>query len=343
MPAHNAEDYLEETVNSLTSQTHKDLEIILINNGSIDATLEICERLAAEDNRIIVLNSEEAGVSKARNRGLDIMTGEYVTFVDSDDWLESIAIERAVENIIGTQSDIVIWSFFKNYDEREVPLALLPGEEAIFETEQEKEFLYLKSIYAHYQKLSSANDVPVGTTWCKLYRSKLIQEHNFRFKPELIRAEDVIFSIYAFSAANKIYYFNENLYHYRIHSDSICNSSRFIEDTLTPFETLIAELQKFANFTPLKERVNDVIYYRIIQIIYWHFDYNYFNPLNPESLLERRKEFLGVIHKSHYQEALENVDIKQLAKQLRVMVVLLRKDAVLTFNLFRKIMIALGR
>ena len=106
VPVYNVENYLEKCIQSIISQSFKNLEIILVNDGSTDRSKEICEKFAEKDKRIIFLNQENQGVSAARNAGLDICTGDYISFVDSDDYISSDMIEFLVNNLERNDSDI---------------------------------------------------------------------------------------------------------------------------------------------------------------------------------------------------------------------------------------------
>ena len=108
VPVYNVENYLNKCLDSLINQTYKNLEIIVINDGSTDNSGEICQEYAQKDNRIIYVEQENGGLSDARNAGLERMTGSYVTFVDSDDWVEPDYVEVLHNKLIGYQADIAI-------------------------------------------------------------------------------------------------------------------------------------------------------------------------------------------------------------------------------------------
>src|SRR5699024_10798915 len=114
VPVHNASNYLEECVSSILEQTYTNLEILLINNDSIHNSLQHFHQLSKKDARVVVIHTDKPGVSNARSLGLDAMTGDFVTFVDSDDWLEHNCIERALYELEKEHADVSIWSFFKN-------------------------------------------------------------------------------------------------------------------------------------------------------------------------------------------------------------------------------------
>lgn len=111
VPIYKVEKYLERCLNSIINQTYKNLEIILVNDGSPDGCGEICEKYRLNDKRVIVINKENGGLSSARNRGLDVATGEYIGFVDSDDWIDLSMYENLVQSAIKYNADIVQCGF----------------------------------------------------------------------------------------------------------------------------------------------------------------------------------------------------------------------------------------
>src|SRR5699024_1141358 len=114
VPIYNSENYLKYCLETIVNQTYNNLEILLINDGSLDNSLDICKEFEQKDNRIKLFNIPNSGVSVARNIGIDNATGEFITFVDSDDWMELNAIEFGVDKAKKTNADVIIWSYFKN-------------------------------------------------------------------------------------------------------------------------------------------------------------------------------------------------------------------------------------
>ena len=107
VPIYNVEQYLKKCLNSIVNQTYKDLEIILVDDGSPDGCPQLCDEYASLDNRIKVIHKKNGGLSSARNAGLDIATGDYVTFVDSDDYLETDIYEKVINIFEDHSADIV--------------------------------------------------------------------------------------------------------------------------------------------------------------------------------------------------------------------------------------------
>ena len=110
IPVYNVEKYLKRCLDSVINQTYKNLEIILIDDGSTDKSGNICDEYAAKDKRIIVIHKENGGLSDARNKGLDICTGDYISFIDSDDWIENGFYEYVVNNV--KDNDLLIFDYY---------------------------------------------------------------------------------------------------------------------------------------------------------------------------------------------------------------------------------------
>src|SRR5690625_583816 len=277
----------------------------------------------------MVSSIENYGVSTARNIGIDLSTGNYITFVDSDDWVESNMLEFAVTKLKETESDIVIWSYFKNYYKNEVKLPLIPGGNQVFE--DDKSTLYLKTIYGRYDEKEVTEGDSVGTVWCKLYRKDFIEENNLKFNPSLTRAQDTVFSINAFKYAKMITYFDKSLYHYRISNSSTTSGTRFIPNTKKPFNMLLAEFRNF-----IKKQGNDKKYdvafnARTVQVLLWHLEHYYFHERYSKGIRNRRKKIVDLIESEPYRTALLNVESRLLPKKEKVMSMLLKRKFVLTF------------
>ena len=127
VPVYNVENYLEKCLDSLINQTYKNIEIIVINDGSTDNQGEICQEYAQKDNRIVYIEKENGGLSDARNVGLDKMTGSYVTFIDSDDWIEQDYIETLYKKIVEYQADIAVGNYILTMKMRKHIISIYMG------------------------------------------------------------------------------------------------------------------------------------------------------------------------------------------------------------------------
>ena len=115
IPVYNVENYIEKCLNSIVNQTYNNLEIIIIDDGSTDNSIAIAEKIAENDKRIRIISQVNQGVSSARNLGLDNASGEYILFIDSDDWLDLETCKIALDTMIKHDADVVMWPYISEY------------------------------------------------------------------------------------------------------------------------------------------------------------------------------------------------------------------------------------
>ena len=207
------EHLLRDCIVSLMRQTLKDIEIILVDDGSPDICGSICDEYAAQDGRIQVIHKKNEGVSVARNVGIECSKGEYVTFVDADDWIEQQAFETAYKIARENKVDVLQWTYIwhrgrktENYN----PVFLESG---LLNNNQLEE-IRLKAIIDTHPSFSCNCGFAAGSPWAKLYNKEFLIQNNLRFVPGLTRSQDRIFNLFTYNVAKKIYYLNEPFYHY---------------------------------------------------------------------------------------------------------------------------------
>lgn len=218
IPMYNCKSYIETCINSIIKQTYKNLEIIIVDDGSNDDSLKICKSLQKKDKRLTIYSKENGGVSSARNYGLERCNGKYLCFVDSDDTIEKTMIEKMYENIISYNSDISIIGL----KEMNKDISLKEN----IKTMDSKTFLI---------SLFELKDFPAGVI-NKMYKKSCIK--NTKFENYKV-GEDLLFN---FSASNnkdiKIVYDNIKLYNYRKDSISSVIHSTFKKHNFDVFEVL---------------------------------------------------------------------------------------------------------
>lgn len=206
IPVYNAEKYLRECLDSIINQTLKDIEIICINDYSTDNSLQILQEYAKNDNRIKILKGKKTGAGGARNVGLEIATGEYITFFDADDFLEKNSYEKIYNNAVTNNSDIVVFDYDKY----------------ISTTKQyyKNEILYIPDNLS--EKVFSIDNYPkiiftnLSNRVCnKIFKTSMIKENNISFQ-EIIYANDVYFCRSALFIAKRISILKDILFHYRV-------------------------------------------------------------------------------------------------------------------------------
>lgn len=230
IPVYNVEKYLSKCLDSVISQTYKQLEIIVIDDGSTDKSGIICDEFALKDNRIIVIHQPNGGLSAARNSGLDIAKGEYVMFVDSDDFVESTFCEKPLNIALKENVDIVTFGYFKISNKstkvnRTNNPRIVQASEAI--------------------KLSiTLDDVIHGFVWNKFYRRNLFDEIRFPVG-RTFEDQGVNYLLYHF--ARNIYISDEALYHYCRRDNSISKhyyTPRSIKDRFELWNNRLRFIQK---------------------------------------------------------------------------------------------------
>lgn len=334
VPVHNSEKYISRCIESLIRQSYKNIEIILINDGSTDRSLSICEKYALKDKRIKLFSITNSGVSIARNLGIEKATGSYITFVDSDDWVEPDMIEFALLKAKENNADVVIWSYYRRINGIDKSFPLIDNNDGIFD--KNKDILYLKSINSTHNKNPSSPSVSVGTTWCKLYKKDLILDNNLKFNPKLIRAQDTVFSLNAFYFADKIVYFNKPLYHYEVNDTSISSGKKYINNTLTPFNELLKELYTFVEKIGETKELRNALYIRTIKVLNWHLEHHYFHRDYNKGILKRRKDINKIINSQPYKSALKNAILDKLPRKEKLMTILLRKKLIFLYYMTYK-------
>ncbi len=216
VPVYNVEKYLSQCIDSLINQTYSNLEIILINDGSTDSSLLICKKYAFEDTRIQIVDQENKGLSEARNIGIDIAKGKYVSFLDSDDWLELLTFEKTVVIAEKNQYDLVFWQFIKEFDDKNIPYKGVFRQDTFFE---EASLLMLHRRIAGPLNEEMKNPQYIDSyvsAWGKLYSLAIIKKNNLRFvDTKIIGSEDILFSFQYFGLIKNAFYLNEHLLHYR--------------------------------------------------------------------------------------------------------------------------------
>lgn len=207
VPVYNVEKYLEKCVNSLLSQTYKDIEIILVNDGSTDSSLSICQEYERLDERVKVLCKENGGLSSARNMGIKSATGKYIAFVDSDDYVSKYYIETLVQN--ASDNSISIVSHRKVHENDSVI-------ESVFQRKKPR-VLDKKGIFKLF-----FSDNNMSSAWGKLFPASFFKRVVF---PEGRIYEDFATIYKLYDQATVFYFYDNELYNYLMRNSSITNSS----------------------------------------------------------------------------------------------------------------------
>lgn len=219
MPVYNAEKWLERCLDSIVLQTYENLEILCVNDGSTDGSLKILEKYAAKDKRIRIITQENKGLSGARNTGMKYMTGDYFTFIDSDDWLQLGAYQKFV-NVLKKEERTIDIFLFNGLTLSENTRTGITAVAMIFGYDEWGDFKksHFKTIREHKNPMHNTMAV-----WNKLFRTEWYRQYNFQFMDRML-AQDRLFSAQTYLATDNVYVLVDFLYGYRSRPESMCHA-----------------------------------------------------------------------------------------------------------------------
>jgi glycosyltransferase involved in cell wall biosynthesis len=213
IPVYNVEKYLDEGIESVRRQTLDDIEIILVNDGSTDGSLKLCREHEAKDSRITVIDKLNGGVSSARNAGLEAASGEYIGFIDPDDWVEPGMYEKLYGRAREIGAEACICNYVRNEDGKVVPIPLPINRDLL--TRDDIAFELIAGVIAS-PDLNSGAAAIMGSVCRCLFKKELLDRHGLRFIEGIPFMEDTIFCIQAFSKCGRIAVDEGFYYNYRI-------------------------------------------------------------------------------------------------------------------------------
>lgn len=303
VPIYNVELYLPRCIESLISQTYRDLEIILVNDGSPDRCLEISERYARQDRRIKVISQANAGLSAARNTGLREATGKYVMFVDSDDWIDADMIEVMFDNIVRNNAEFCCCRI--KYENPSLGRSIEYGHTFVRELLTGKEVL---------EDALMVRNIP--TSACgKLYQRDFLIDNQLFFKEGIVN-EDTLFSLQISCLACRVSFGNNVFYHVFEREGSISRSSqeRLFRDMVTALE----QARQFLKIHNRYEEVRICFKARYLKSLL----YNILQIAQRLRLKEYKRIFLVCMSESRYVEYNVRSIRKVLSMKHRMLLVL---------------------
>lgn len=323
-PVYNAQEYLPVSVGAVLAQTYQNFELILVDDGSTDASGRICDDYAAQDARVKVFHKPNGGHSSAVNYGLARMTGKYVMICDTDDYYEPDAFQIAHERITqADEPDVVVFAVFRSdkelredpaslisYEKRRVNIALLSGET--------------------YDYCNAGFNIE--STWAKIIRADIIREHSVRMPEQLFLAEDAVFCLRLFEHCNSVVLDSHRIYHYYIRTDSFCRS--YSDVAARMLEPILAEQSSF-----LQEYYPDDQEYHSANdraVLAWfneaeeHF---FFHENNKQPLPEVYSQYKQLLRNPVIRQHVRNLSYSDASSIMRKFRLLLYKNP--SYTLFR--------
>lgn len=329
IPVYNVEKYLEQCLKSIVSnRTEKKppIEVLIINDGSIDRSGEIANSYAKKYSFIRVIHQPNKGVAAARNVGMESARGDWLYFVDSDDYLTKGAVDILLRKCAkSVDSDIILFDAWKNIGRKKSAWEHFE-KETVWHGKRQIRALQNGVLY-----FPGTTKVPLAAPWDKVYKREFLLKAGIHFQTELKVLDDMVFNVEAFGAADKISYDKNKIYHYRMVPDSITNSYKpdRVEQDRKVWKFLEAYREKTFRQDKWeqeeKERFLQACYCRIIKSFSICCRLCFFNPQNKDKLTNKLQYVKEVLKTAPYEEAFHHVKLKNAEWKLKIVILMGRR------------------
>ena len=334
IPIYNVSSSLKRCLNSVINQTYRNIEIICVNDGSSDDSLKILKEFEKKDNRIIVIDKKNEGVSIARNVGIEKSTGEYITFVDSDDWLELNALEVLYNTIISEKVDVVRGSYFRNYNFSSDSIEV----DELFELKNKRVKVSNNLLFTSFLE-KIINGKINCFVWLLLIKNNILKNVEL-FDQKIYLMEDSIFYFDLINNIDSIYFLNIPIYHYYLNPQSATKASgyyvRNMYNVLDVNESIINKLKEGKFYSVERQKLLNNSHLNIIESYVFIM---YKNSLKDKK--ELKNIILNIVKDERIIKMFNESNIKTLPKYIKIPLILIKKKkikALFVFYFIRKIM-----
>lgn len=293
IPVFNGEHFIRKCLGSVINQTYKDLQIIVIDDGSTDNTYQILKDYQQKDFRIEIIHQSNGGVSKARNAGLKSAKGQWVCFIDADDYIETNYCENMVNKVKELEADVLIAGKIEN---------------ALDDSDLLDKYRLIQACLSYDEQSFPFN---VDAPWGKIFKLSIIKDNNIFFPERLTRSEDAYFCMLFYNHANKINYLNHFGYNHIERDGSLCRS--YSPSSLNMLETIIIENQNWVN-TNFKNDSNIAfsLWYRVLPGIVECENSFFLHQECKESLLKKLILYQSFLNKTIICKAIKKLKLKEV-------------------------------
>lgn len=319
MPVYNMEAYLARCIDSLLAQSLYEIEIIAVNDGSTDASLDILRAYAAQDSRIVIIDQPNRGVSAARNAGLDAARGTCTGFIDPDDWIDPEMIEQMYMAALEHDADVIMCTYTREYGTHAKEKTFELPELVWYRGEEVRSRVMRRIVGPIGSELAQPEYLDAwGTVWSKLYRTDMIRDQQLRFTDlRLIGSnEDSLFNIEALYHTESFVFLNRPYYHYwRANENSI--TSRYNPDLVKQFTCQHEEMAQLLDTLDLDGEYRIALDHRVgmstvglgLNIITHH---------NKSSLISKFRSLYQLVSDRRRAECLRRMETKYLSLPWRM-------------------------
>lgn len=259
IPVYNTQEYLKDCLDSVINQSYSNIEIIIINDGSTDDSHAICIEYAEKDKRIIFIDKENEGVSAARNTGIDISKGEWIYFLDSDDFIELKMFSKLLMIVDNTDCDVIQFGL-RSYKNNAIVRYNIPSEYREYLSEDLNIFL-------------KENELKPVSACLHFFESKLIKNNKIRFDERLKHGEDMLFVYSAYCCYKKLVVLNNFFYNQVVREESASRKKmevKIIKDSLLFLSELCSFIRKKKMTYEYREEINDLLKLFFVKAAYFN-------------------------------------------------------------------------
>lgn len=323
IPVFNPEPHmLLKCVHSLTCHD-MDLEIILIDDGSKETISDLCDRICNEDSRITVIHKNNEGVSVARNRGIEFAHGDWIMFVDADDWIEDNSLYELSKICNHSEADLIFSGHIRNYQTKEIAVKCLTyRNNQIISDRNEKIEIIKKTIAASEYGEPGARATCYRAVWSALFRRACLIKNKIRFPVGIPIGEDLIFRLWVENAAQKIQYFDLCYYHYRNNSSSA--SIKFRSEAIRDSMKELKLIKYFICQNNYMEELKEAYQFRVVEVMTVLPNRCFFHKDNPKGRRQRCKDADMFYHSRIIRENVTPEIMAKLPLKRRMQVILLK-------------------
>ena len=318
VPVYNTKkEYLRTCMESLLfGQNITEYEVIAVNDGSTNGCEEILEEYACDNDKLVYINQENGGTSVARNTGISNAKGEYILFVDADDYVSPDMLKTVYEAMMQRNTDILFFGYATKYTNKEMKRVLGKPDPSLWNRDT-LELAILKGNPA-------LGPVEVGAPWGKLIKSSVIKENGLRYTEGLIKGQDTVFMLSVFEHCTSFSYLPYLGYHYRISGGSV--SRRYNPAIVEIMEKTLGAYSDFVEKYGKGDEFADAVRQKYCKVMLGEYlELNYLHKDNKKTLKERENDFLCVVERDPYREVIGRTDQSKMGMIQKVYITLLKK------------------
>ncbi|MCI8502515.1 MAG: glycosyltransferase family 2 protein [Dorea sp.] len=299
IPVYNAEKYLRRCVDSVLNSACGDVEVILVNDGSTDSSPDICEEYSRKDDRIKVIHQKNQGVSAARNTGLDHCRGQWVVFVDSDDFIFKDFFSLIVRKEY-READLLMFDFVKSTKEERRAHADLPVCTLIFQGNEMQQLIKRTLVP---QPLDAKGNLDFRSPWAKAYKKSILDRYSIRFSSELAVGEDLLFNMEYQLRARSCIYVSVPVYFYDIHIGSVTHG--FMSGLQQNHAILQKKLKNLLEQCGMFPLLENAYYSYCLENMTYVLIWEVFSPLSPRPYRTNCQMCVRMLKNTIYQRAMK--------------------------------------